>query len=102
MRVAFHLFLAVVLLFTGASPDFWDEDNSGKIVACAAGANPAYREPMESCTDDRIITCFTLTSRLTPPDRSPGGAGLAPASPPGPSSSKENLKIYKLNAVFLI
>jgi hypothetical protein len=100
MRIALHILLAVSLLFTAASPHSWDDD-SGKIAACV-GSAPAFREPMENCHEDRMSGSFALSSQLTPPDRSPAGVAATRSAPEETNSTKNNLKIYKLNGAFLI
>jgi hypothetical protein len=100
MKLAMSLLLVVALLLSGAPRSSWI-DAGDQIVAHAGDAKPwTLREAMESCIDDRIIAffasepsafhCWPLTSPLIHRSVKPT------------NSIKAGLRIYKLNAAFLI
>jgi hypothetical protein len=100
MKLAMSFLLAVALLFTGAPRSSWI-DAGDQIVAHAGDPQPwTLREVMECCIDDRVIAsfasepsafhCWSLTSPLIH------------RSVKRTHSIKAGLRIYKLNAAFLI
>jgi hypothetical protein len=100
MKLAVSFLLAVALFFTGAPRSSWI-DAGDQIVAHAGDAKPwTLREAMESCIDDRIIAFFASEPSafhcwpLTSP--------LIHRSVKRTNSIKAGLRIYKLNAAFLI
>jgi hypothetical protein len=100
MKLAMSFLLAVALLFTGAPRSSWI-DAGDQIVAHAGDAKPwTLREVMESCIDDRIIASFASEPSafycwpLTNP--------VIHRSVKPTNSIKAGLRIYKLNAAYLI
>ncbi|HJU62307.1 MAG TPA: hypothetical protein VJ864_09695 [Candidatus Binatia bacterium] len=100
MKLAISFCLAIVLLFTGA-PHSPSIDAGDQIVAHAGKARPwTFREAIESCIDDRIIASFASE---------PSAFHCWPMAKPvihrpikGTNAIKADIKIYKLNAAFLI
>jgi hypothetical protein len=100
MKLAMSFLLAVALLFTGAPRSSWI-DAGDQIVAHAGDAKPwTFREVMESCIDDRIIASFA--SGPSAFHCCPLTSPLIHRSVKGTNSIKADIKIYKLNATFLI
>jgi hypothetical protein len=100
MKLAMSLLFAVALLFTGAPRSSWI-DAGDQIVAHAGDAKPwTLREAMESCIDDRIIASFASEPSVF--HYSPLTSLLIHRSVKRTNSIKAGLRIYKLNAAFLI
>jgi hypothetical protein len=100
MKLAMSFLLAVALLFTGAPRSSWI-DAGDQIVAHAGDAKPwTLREAMESCVDDRIIGSFA--SEPSAFHYWPFTSLLIHRSVKRTNSTKAGLRIYKLNAAFLI
>jgi hypothetical protein len=100
MKFAMSLLLAVALLFTGAPRSSWI-DAGDQIVAHAGDAKPwTLREAMESCIDDRILASFA--SEPSALHYWPLTGPLIHPSVKRTNSIKAGLRIYKLNAAFLI
>jgi hypothetical protein len=100
MKLVISFLLAIVLLFTGAPHSPWI-DAGDQIVAHAGNTRPwTFREAIESCIDDRIIASFTSEPsafHCWPMTRSGIHGPIK-----GTNSIKADIKIYKLNAAFLI
>jgi hypothetical protein len=102
MRLAVNFFLVVVFLLTNA-PRSSGSDNGDQIVAHARDANTwTFAEAMENNNDDRIITSSTPASELSSSQPFPVAKAFVQQSSEEINSTKEGLKIYKLNAAFLI
>ena len=100
MKLAMSFLLTVALLFTGAPRSSWI-DTGDQIVAHAGDAKPwTFREAMESCIDDRIIASFA--SEPSAFHCCPLTSSLIYRSVKRTNSIKADIKIYKLNAAFLI
>jgi hypothetical protein len=100
MKLAMRLFLAAALLFTGAPRSSWI-DAGDQIVAHAGGAQPwTVREVMESWVDDRISAIFA--SEASAFHCCPLTSPLIHRPITGTNSNKADIKIYTLNAAFLI
>lgn len=102
MRLAVCVCLATALLFTGTPHSVWG-DNSPKIVACAGDLNPlTFRESGENYIDDRILVSFPLAFETGLSNYFPVGAIFIRRSAKEKQLAKEDRKIYKLTAAFLI
>ncbi|HSE87998.1 MAG TPA: hypothetical protein VLJ79_17360 [Candidatus Binatia bacterium] len=102
MRLAVSVCLAVALLFTGTPYSAWS-DNTPKIVACAGDANPlAFGETGENYIDERIFISFPLAFETGLSNYFPVGAIVIRRSAKEKQLTKEDRKIYKLTAAFLI
>jgi hypothetical protein len=100
MKLAISLLLAVALLFSAAPRSSWI-DAGDQIVAHAGDAKPwTFRETMESCIDDRIIASFA--SEASALHYWPPTSALVHGPLTGTNSIKADIKIYTLNAAFLI
>jgi hypothetical protein len=100
MKLAISFFLAIVLLFTAAPHYSWI-DHGDRIVAHAGNARPwTFREAIESCIDDRIIASFASEPSAFHHWPMASSAIHGPIKRTNPI--KADIKIYKLNAAFLI
>jgi hypothetical protein len=100
MKLVISFLLAIVLLFTGAAHSPWI-DAGDQIVAHAGNTRPwTFREAIESCIDDRIIASFA--SEPSAFHCRPAASSLIYRSIKRTNTIKADIKIYKLNAAFLI
>ena len=102
MRLVVSIFLAITLLITGAPHSSWS-DNHIKIAAYAGDANTfSFREMGENYIDDRILVAFPLASETSLSDSVSIVSTSIRRTSEEKNSTKEDLKIYKLTAAFLI
>jgi hypothetical protein len=102
MKLAVSLILALALVFTGAPRSSWI-DAGDQIVTHTGDAQPwTLREVMESCIDDRITAAMVLASQPSAFHCCPLTGPLIHRSAEEANSIKAHLRIYKLNAAFLI
>ena len=101
MKLAISFLLAVLLLFAGTPRSSWIDAGAQIVAHAGDAARPlTFREAMESCIDDRLIASFA--SEPSAFHCWPMASSLIHRRIKGTNAIKADIKIYKLNAAFLI
>ena len=96
-------FVFAALLVLNSAPRSLLKDDPNTVVARAETAGTlSFNEAMEDCNDDRLTDSFALASAVIPPHSSPTPSFVIQRTSDELNSIKDNCRIYKLNATFLI
>ena len=102
MRLSLTLLLAIGIAISG-STHYSRGDNGSEIVSHAEDANLTVPgEAIEDCGSDLIAASFTAHFQPAVFCPSPIATALFHGAPEEQNSSKEDLKIYKINRALLI